>query len=101
MAKKPETILKEKVLDDLKALPNAYSKKIQQVAIRGTLDLILCINGKFVAIELKSGNEQPDPLQQYEIEKILKAGGMVFVVNPMNWPDVFIQIKLLAFRGVA
>jgi len=97
MAKNPETLLKDKVLWDLKNLPNTYARKIQQVVIRGTPDILACINGHFVALELKrSPKESPDPLQTYEIRQIEKAGGQAYVVNPENWPRVLDALTILA-----
>ena len=98
MAKKPETVLKEKVLADLKEVPGVYVRKIQQVSLRGTLDLMVCVAGNFVAIELKANdNEDLDDLQKHEASKILKAGGYVFKVTPMTWPGVLSSIKRMAY----
>lgn len=40
MPKKPETIFKEKALEELREIKNSYWMKIQQVAIRGVPDII-------------------------------------------------------------
>lgn len=97
MAKQPETLFKERVLSDLRTIPNAYAVKIQQVAIRGTLDVIICVGGKFVALELKrSKRQRADPRQAYEIEKINTAGGSALVVHPENWPEVLGWLRTLA-----
>lgn len=52
---------------------------------RGIPDLIMCINGKFIAIELKSPmrKAKATPLQIHEINRIQKAGGLAFVINDM------------------
>ena len=95
--KQPETVFKELVLSDLKKLPKTYVVKIQQVVIRGTLDLHICCNGHFAALELKRDHKQKaDPLQDYTIKKILEAGGSALVVHPLNWPDVLCQLSKLA-----
>lgn len=47
----------------------------------GVLDLFLCINGKFVAIELKDKGKKPTLNQLATIEEIKKAGGYA------NWFD--------------
>jgi hypothetical protein len=82
MAKKPETRFKEKVFDRLDLIPGIYYRKIQQVAIRGTLDLILCYRGKFFAWELKVGDNTLDKLQAYEANWIKEAGGVARAVTP-------------------
>ena len=51
----------------------------------GIPDLLCCINGYFVAIELKAQNGRPSELQLYQIEKIRKSGGLAFVLYPSAW----------------
>lgn len=100
MAKQPETLLKERVLADLKLLPKTYAVKIQQVAIRGTPDILACINGYFVAIELKRDEKQkPDPMQKHQLGKIQGAAGYTYVVHPLNWPGVLASLTRLAYLG--
>ncbi len=91
-SKKPETIFKEKVqkwLDEI----TPYHEKIQQVTIRGTPDILACINGAFVAIELKkSKDDKPDRLQQYKLMQIVKARGLTYVMYPENFEELKKQI---------
>jgi hypothetical protein len=92
--KKPETKFKEKVLKDLKSLgKNVWFVKIQQVAIRGTPDLIICAAGLFVAIELKVENGEVDLLQAKTLLDITNANGRSFVVTPGSWPEVLREIE--------
>lgn len=51
----------------------------------GIPDLLACVNGKFVAIELKAPNGKPSELQLYTIEQIKKAGGKAFVLYPKDF----------------
>lgn len=100
MARQPESLLKDKVLADLHKLPKTYAVKIQQVVIRGTPDILACVNGHFVALELKRDEKQrAEPLQLHQLEKILRAGGQTFVVHPLNWPGVLAQLTRLAHQG--
>lgn len=88
-------MLKERVLKDLRSLANCWAVKVQQVVIRGTPDIIACINGKFIALELKRESAvKPEPLQIYELSKISKAGGLGYIVCPENWSEVFAEILL-------
>ncbi len=97
MAKKPETRFKEYVIRDLKKLPNTWFSKIQQVAICGIPDFLMCINGKFIALELKaSKKESPTPLQQWELESIAHSGGLAFITYPENWENTYEYLKDLA-----
>lgn len=80
----PETRFKEKVQRRLKKLPLVWFVKIQQVAIRGIPDILICANGKFIAWELKVGNNNLTALQKYNIEMINKAHGIAREVTPEN-----------------
>jgi hypothetical protein len=92
--KKPETKLKEKVKKDLKTLEGVWSVKTQQVSLRGTPDLLLCVRGFFFAIELKKDAKvKVDPLQSHKLKQIIACGGAAAVVTPTNWPEVFEAIK--------
>ena len=51
----------------------------------GTPDLLCCINGHFVAIEVKAQNGEPSELQLQKIKAIKKAGGFAYVVYPSGW----------------
>lgn len=53
----------------------------------GIPDLLACVNGKFVAIELKAPNGKPSELQLYTIEQIKKAGGKAFVLYPKDFNE--------------
>lgn len=100
MAKKPETLFKERIRPRLKALPNSWWEKIQQVTIRGTPDILGCVSGVFVALELKMDEKAPiEPLQIHKLKRIEKAGGIALVVYPENWDEVYMQLQLLAELG--
>jgi hypothetical protein len=98
--KKPETKFKERVLKDLQNTPYTWVEKIQQVAKRGTPDLLICMGGKFIAIELKKDeHEAPDPLQQLKLQRIEDAGGDSFVVHPGNWDIVYTHLIETHLQG--
>lgn len=90
MPQKPETYFKEKVLRDLARVPKVWAVKIQQVAIRGTPDILICCGGYFIALELKKDeSSKTDKLQDYTLDKIADAGGHTFVAHPENWTGIF------------
>jgi len=95
MSKQPERIFGEKVDRGLDQLPNTWYENIQQVGIRGTPDRLCCINGHFVALELKV-NYKATPLQQLKLNKIQKAKGHAFTVNPHNWFCIYKKLKVLS-----
>lgn len=51
-------------------------------------DVLACVNGCFVAIEVKAQNGKPSELQLYNIEEIKKSGGFAFVVYPSGWNEL-------------
>ena len=101
MSKKPETIFREnKVIPFLKTLKHTAYFPIQQKAIRGDPDFILCINGLFVGLELKKDEAtQPDALQKSKHRYIRDdGGGFVIVAHPENW-DVCAKFLSTLDRG--
>jgi len=101
MAKKPETVFKERILPQLKALPNTYVLKTQEVSKRGVPDVLMCVKGVFVALELKKDlKSNPDDLQRWIMVQIAEAGGITMVVYPENWKLTYRIIHDLAHFGI-
>lgn len=48
----------------------------------GIPDILACVNGYFVGIEVKAQNGKPSELQLYNIRKIREAGGFAIVLYP-------------------
>lgn len=97
MAQKPETVFKNRFVPRLKRLPNSFIVKIQQVAKIGTPDLLICIGGLFVAIELKSSVKgKVSPLQEHNLNLIAEAGGITIVAHPENEEKVMNYLTNLA-----
>jgi hypothetical protein len=63
----------------------------------GVPDLIICLDGKFVAIETKFGANKPTLAQAAELDRIRAAGGVAFVVNERNIDQL--KDALLSLRG--
>lgn len=51
----------------------------------GTPDLLACVNGYMVAIEVKAPEGKPSELQLQKIKDIRKAGGFAYVAYPSGW----------------
>ena len=94
----PETRFKLRVMADLKTLPRTWFVKIQQESIRGIPDILACIDGNFVALELKKEKKKADPLQQYNIRRIIESSGFAAVAYPNNWQEIFEMLSKLAHR---
>lgn len=51
----------------------------------GTPDIIACVNGHFVAVEVKATTGKPSELQIYHIDQINKAGGYGVILYPKDF----------------
>lgn len=51
----------------------------------GVPDILACVNGYFVAIEVKGPNGKPSELQLHTIKKIREAGGFAIVLYPSGF----------------
>lgn len=51
----------------------------------GVPDLLYCIGGYFVAIEVKAENGKPSELQKSKIKNIRKSNGIAVIVKPSEF----------------
>lgn len=51
----------------------------------GTPDILACVNGYFLGIEVKAPDGKPTELQLQKIKDIRRAGGFAFVAYPSGW----------------
>ena len=70
----------------IKHFANAFTKV-------GVPDILACVNGYFVAIEVKAPNGRPSELQLHNIKKINELGGFGVVL----YPDQFNDFALLIY----
>ena len=83
---KPETKFRiYKVFPFLHTLKNGYFMSISQRGISGTPDILGCLNGRFIAIEIKAENGRLSRLQDRNLRKIRESGGLAFSVKPSDW----------------
>ena len=54
----------------------------------GVPDIVACVNGRFVGIECKAGDNQPTALQTKNLLDITNAGGMATVINENTLDDL-------------
>lgn len=91
-----------KVWARLDEIPNAWFVTIQQKSIRGVPDIIGCINGYFVALELKRTKSEAQKnsgrivLQRHIVNKIIESGGAAYFVHPENLNDVINYLMALS-----
>jgi len=72
----PEGAVKKKVRDYLKSI-GAYQFSPVQMGIGSpTLDILCCVGGKFIGIEVKAPGKVPTPRQRLTMAAIEEAGGI-------------------------
>lgn len=57
----------------------------------GVPDILTCINGYFVGIEVKASKGRPSALQLWQIKCIRRGGGIGIVLYPSQW-DKFTEL---------
>lgn len=61
----------------------------------GIPDILACVNGHFVGIEVKSSTGKPSELQIYNVKTINECGGFAVIVAPEQWEFLKILIGTL------
>lgn len=85
MARTPEAAVKAKIHAMLKARGAYAVNYIGGIsANNGTPDILACLQGRFIAIEAKAGNNKPTDLQTLNLKRIDEAGGLAMVINETN-----------------
>lgn len=62
----------------------AYVCKVNLSSRNGVPDLLCCLRGRFIGIEVKSEQNKPTPLQEFNLRKITQAGGVGVVVRNLK-----------------
>lgn len=75
---KVKRYIEEKGGYQVKFFANRMTKK-------GVPDILSCINGYFVGVEVKGPDGSPSDIQIYNVKKIRKAGGFAMVLYPSAW----------------
>ena len=58
--------------------------KVEIASERGVPDLLMCINGRFVGVEIKGHGDTIKPIQVAQAVRIRTAGGDSFVVKSLR-----------------
>lgn len=75
---KIKSFLKDKGIYHFKFWAGPYSKV-------GIPDIIACVNGRFVGIEVKGPNGRASEIQKYNIKKINESGGLAYILYPKDF----------------
>lgn len=68
---------------------------------RGIPDLLCCVNGHFVAIEVKAERGELSELQEIQLQQIHEAGGTAMVVKPNEFDqfkEFIVELKSKAVK---
>ena len=84
-----EKEFQSKVIKYLKGLSNTWFFKVWGGGFQrsGIPDLICCVNGIFIAVELKADDGKPTALQEFNIRQINAAGGIGVILYPKGFKD--------------
>lgn len=80
-----EQALQKKIIKWLES-QGAYVVKTITTNRRGTPDLLVCLDGKFIGIEVKAKGKlrTVSPIQEYNLNKIREAGGIAFAADSLE-----------------
>lgn len=54
----------------------------------GIPDILACVNGRFLGIEVKNEKGKTTELQNYNLHEIRRCGGVAMVVRPQNFEEL-------------
>lgn len=72
----------------VKYFANAYTSK-------GIPDLLCCVNGYFLAVEVKAENGRASELQKWNVDKIRSCGGKAIILKPSQFDSFRELVKAL------
>jgi len=78
-----EAQIQKKIIEYLNR-KGAYTLKTITTNRKGCPDVICCLNGLFVALEVKAQKGRVSQLQEYHIKEINKSGGVAAIVRSLE-----------------
>jgi len=88
ITKRIKDFLKSKDIWHVKYFANAFTAV-------GVPDILACVRGRFVGIEIKTEVGKLSKMQEYQGEKICQSGGYWFCVRPSTFEDFKYAIEML------
>ena len=67
---------------------------------QGVPDFLICMQGRFIAVEAKFGSRPPTALQNEQIRQIRAAGGIALVINEVNLGDLRHVLESIMAEGL-
>jgi pantoate kinase len=85
MASTPEAKVKKEIRKLLDEMGAYYAMPIGTgYGNSGVPDFLICMGGRFIAVEAKAGTNKPTALQEAHMAKIRTARGTALVINETN-----------------
>jgi Holliday junction resolvase len=80
-----EQDVQKKIINYLESL-GAWTVKTISTNKRGTPDVLACLNGRFIAIEVKAKGKMSTvtPIQKYQLDLIDKSGGIAIAADSLE-----------------
>lgn len=98
----PEGRIKNAIRKTLKKFPSVYAFwPVQTGYGNKTLDVLLCVNAFFFAIEAKAPGKVPTALQEVTIADMQRAGGVVIVIDSIEKAQVDLFNLICNFGGTS
>ncbi|HEB52675.1 MAG TPA: hypothetical protein ENI87_05425 [bacterium] len=88
---KPERAIRQWLRRRLAKLPIYAFSPVQTGRGAATVDLLLCVAGRFWAVEVKGERTRLTPRQQGVLDAVEKAGGVARVVRGQAGAEAFIR----------
>lgn len=83
-----EKLFEEKIKNFLKSKGCWYVKYFaNRMTKSGIPDILACVNGYFLAIEVKAPKGKPSELQYYHQDQIRESGGISIILYPDQFED--------------
>jgi len=84
--------LQSRILKALrKKFPTSFWYKASDMRLSGIPDILGCVFGNFIAIEVKVAPNKPTPLQKATLRKMQKAGGWTMVAYDVKSTLEFVE----------
>lgn len=90
-----EQSIQASILKWLAKQPNCWVVKTITSNKKGTPDILACIKGAFVAIEVKRPGGRVTRLQHYQLDRIQECGGHATVAYSLDEVKKFLEEKRL------
>lgn len=79
-----EKSLQKQIVKYLASVSSCWAIKVIVANERGCPDILCCINGKFLGMEVKAETGHPSAIQLAQHQRIWKAGGKAYVVQSVD-----------------